>query len=56
MMSLEQAYKDKIKELFAKIKSVPCFSILESDKINSIIGSLALRKKKKFDFIYRQDE
>jgi CRP-like cAMP-binding protein len=48
--------KDKIKKITSIIKSIPCFSFLDLDKLALVIQSLAIRKKKKSDIIFNQGD
>lgn len=59
-MYLDQVFKNKIKELENQVKVIPCFSIpilqQEKQKFATLIMSLTLKKKKRGDYIYQQND
>jgi CRP-like cAMP-binding protein len=56
MMSLEAAFKEKQQKTIAIMKGIPCFNFLDNNRINLIIQSIAIRKKKKPFIIYHQGD
>lgn len=56
MVCLDQTFKQKTKILIDYLKGIPCFGILEVEKIKSVIQSLSLKKKKRGDPIYSQGD
>lgn len=56
MVSLEAALKEKIKKIASILKTIPCFGVLDIDRLNLVIQSMNLRKRKKFEYVYRQGD
>lgn len=56
MVSLEVSLKEKIRKIAGILKGISCFNVLDIEKLNLVIQNMNIKKKKKFEYIYKQGE